>query len=40
MESSLSSKEGIKDASDSTLQQHPLLSQRMKEGWTFSKPSA
>jgi hypothetical protein len=40
MESSLSSKEGIKDASDSTLQNHPLLYQRMKEGWTFSKPSA
>jgi hypothetical protein len=40
MESSLSSKEGIKDASDSTLRNHPLLSQRMKEGWSFSKPSA
>jgi hypothetical protein len=40
MESGLSSKEGIKDASDSTLRNHPLLSQRMKEGWTFSKPSA
>jgi hypothetical protein len=40
MESSISSKEGIKDASDNTLQSHPLLSQRMKEGWTFSKPSA
>jgi hypothetical protein len=40
MQNSLSSKEGIKDASDSTLKNHPLLSQRMKEGWTFSKPSA
>jgi hypothetical protein len=40
MESGLSNKEGIKDASDSTLRNHPLLSQRMKEGWTFSKPSA
>lgn len=40
MESNLSSKEGIKDASDSTLRNHPLLSQRMKEGWTFSKPNA
>ncbi len=40
MENFLSSKEGIKDTSDSTLYGHPLLSQRMKEGWTFSKPSA
>lgn len=40
MESGQSSKEGIKDASDSTLQNHPILSQRMKEGWSFSKPSA
>jgi hypothetical protein len=40
MESAISSKEGIKDASDSTLYSHPILSQRMKEGWTFSKPSA
>lgn len=40
MESGISSKEGIKDASESTLYGHPLLSQRMKEGYTFSKPSA
>lgn len=40
MENGISSKEGIKDASESTLYGHPLLSQRMKEGWTFSKPSA
>ena len=40
MESSFSSNEGIKDASVSTLRNHPLLSQRMKEGWTFSKPEA
>jgi len=40
MESSISSKEGIKDESESTLYGHPILSQRMKEGWTFSKPSA
>ena len=40
MESGISSKEGIKDASESTLYGHPILSQRMKEGWTFSKPSA
>ncbi len=32
--------EGIKDASDSTLAQHPLLAQRFKEGWSFSKPTA
>jgi tetratricopeptide (TPR) repeat protein len=31
---------GIKDASDSTLAQHPLLAQRFKEGWSFSKPTA
>ena len=40
MESSISSKEGVKDASESTLYGHPILSQRMKEGWTFSKPGA
>lgn len=40
VESNLSSKEGIKDASESTLASHPLLSQRIKDGWTFSKPSA
>jgi len=40
MERNLSSKEGIRDASDSTLRNHPILSQRMKEGWTFSRPSA
>jgi hypothetical protein len=31
---------GIKDLSGSTLSKHPLLVDRMKEGWTFSKPSA
>ena len=31
---------GIKELSDNTLYHHPLLRQRMKEGWTFSKPSA
>jgi hypothetical protein len=40
MASGISSKEAIKDASESTLYGHPILSQRMKEGWTFSKPSA
>jgi hypothetical protein len=39
-ESGISSKEGIKDASESTLYGHPILYQRMKEGWTFSKPNA
>ncbi|CAA9202881.1 hypothetical protein FLA105534_04297 [Flavobacterium bizetiae] len=34
------SKEGIKDTSESTLRNHPLLVERMKQGWTFSKPSA
>jgi hypothetical protein len=33
-------KGGIKDSSDSTLSRHPLLIERIKGGWTFSKPSA
>lgn len=33
-------KGGIKDSSESTLSKHPLLIERMKGGWTFSKPSA
>lgn len=33
-------KKGIKEASDSMLATHPLLIDRMKQGWTFSKPSA
>lgn len=32
--------QGIKDASNSSLSKHPLLIERMREGWTFSKPSA
>jgi hypothetical protein len=40
MERRLSSKKGVKDDSNSTLRNHPLLSQRIKGGWTFSKPSA
>jgi len=40
IESSQATKEGVKDASNSTLSHHPILEQRMKEGWTFSKPSA
>lgn len=31
---------GIKDSSESTLSKHPLLIERIKGGWTFSKPSA
>lgn len=34
------SKQGIKDDSESTLRNHPILIERMKAGWTFSKPSA
>jgi uncharacterized membrane protein len=33
-------KHGIKDDSESTLRNHPILTERMKQGWTFSKPSA
>lgn len=33
-------KEGIKELSDSTLYTHPLLTERVKQGWTFTKPSA
>ena len=33
-------KQKIKDSSESTLSTHPLLIMRMKEGWTFTKPSA
>ena len=33
-------KHGIKDDSETTLRNHPILSERMKQGWTFSKPSA
>ncbi|MCX8470149.1 MAG: hypothetical protein ORN55_00080 [Chitinophagaceae bacterium] len=33
-------KQGIKDDSESTLKNHPILTERMKQGWTFSKPSA
>jgi len=33
-------KGGIKDISDSTLANHPLLKERIKSGWTFSKPTA
>ena len=33
-------KGGIKGSSESTLSNHPLLKERIKDGWTFSKPSA
>lgn len=33
-------KAGIKDTSDSSLRIHPLLYDRMNQGWTFSKPKA
>lgn len=33
-------KGGIKDSSTSTLSSHPLLIERIRSGWTFSKPSA
>ena len=31
---------GIKDSSESTLADHPLLIERIKSGWTFTKPTA
>jgi hypothetical protein len=40
VESTQVSNSGIKDSSASTLSKHPLLIDRMREGWTFSKPSA
>ncbi|MEQ9466451.1 MAG: hypothetical protein RLN88_03515 [Ekhidna sp.] len=40
IEGNQSKNQGIKDASESTLSQHPILSERIKSGWTFSQPSA
>lgn len=40
VQSSSVGKHGIKDNSESTLRNHPILTERMKQGWTFSKPSA
>lgn len=40
VESNKISNEGIKDASNSTLATHPLIVDRINQGWTFSKPSA
>lgn len=37
---SKSNQTGIKDSSNSTLQSHPLLLDKIKEGWTFSEPTA
>lgn len=34
------SKAGIKDASNSTLESHPIIKNRVNNGWTFSEPSA
>ena len=31
---------GIKNTSESTLSKHPLILERIKDGWSFSKPSA
>jgi len=38
--SSQSNNAGIKSDSNDSLRHHPLLEQRMSEGWTFSKPTA
>lgn len=40
VQSSAVGKHGIKDDSETTLRNHPILTERMKQGWTFSKPSA
>lgn len=40
VQSNAISKQGVKDDSESTLRNHPILTERMKQGWTFSKPSA
>ena len=40
VQSSAVSKHGIKDNSESTLSNHPILSERMQQGWTFTQPSA
>ncbi|MBK6989021.1 MAG: hypothetical protein IPH33_12800 [Bacteroidetes bacterium] len=40
VQSSAVGKQGIKDDSESTLRNHPILTERMKQGWSFSKPSA
>jgi hypothetical protein len=36
----VNSRYGIKDDSNSTLSNHPILKDKMRLGWTFSKPSA
>ncbi len=40
VQSSAVGKQGVKDDSESTLRNHPILSERMKQGWSFSKPTA
>lgn len=34
------SKAGVKDTSDSTISQYPMISQRLNEGWQMSEPTA
>jgi hypothetical protein len=40
LESMQVTKKGIKEATESTFSNHPILVNRIKEGWTFNKPSA
>ncbi len=40
LKSQQTSKEAIKDTSQSTIRNYPLLNQALSEGWKFSKPSA
>ncbi len=40
LKSSTIKKDGIKDLSDSSIRNHPLIQQKIKEGWTTYKPSA
>ncbi len=36
----ITGREGVKDDSESTLKKHPILSERINNGWTFTKPTA
>lgn len=40
VENSIYEKQNIKSGSNSSLSKHPLLTDRIRQGWTFSKPSA
>lgn len=40
IESNIYEKHNIKSSSNSSLSRHPLLIERVRQGWTFSKPSA